>query len=885
MEQSEAQIQVENTGSIIENSSIQAEQVAGRDIYNYTPAAPSFSRVELDHYGSEEYLAAKVSKAALDQLKKQHVLLIHGGKSFDKGGFIRHLAFKVQSETKFETQELEINEENESLYHQVGKNPSKSIYLLDRLHPQHVDYDLQRLQAQAALKSVYVIISTDLSLGVWQLSSSEKENYTFRIPNHNLYDKAALTDYLRSALLERLSNQDDRILAEVRENDSVFGQPTETIATKLGSPENLNLFVLRLKSQTGPSDETVLNIINSLLSSDEGIVRKWFLSLSGKQKLIALGAALLEGAYDDQFFSIIGQVIEQMWKHSDGSLQALDYCDLEFLSDFFRFENLGDGRQVLQSKFPNQKIEIINASWHLYRRHLLSIVPIFFETAINSLNTNSTDWENFGTRQKRANLRMVIGQTISEIGLVSTFSIENTLIAFAAHPDDRVKRIASKSLARWREFEEDERLFDLLQNWLEDERPQKIISEYLVKRAGWHRGRIYQEKALSYLRASAIHALSYSANYDSPNQLHDRIINMLLSLVNENRSELISKALKDAIPKLVHHHILQLKDVLLEKFMKYDDMVEPVALGLLRAYNDYPKDLKVTLDRWFEECQGNGSQLNRRKKFTHRDKVLVTILEFYSRINYDYSNEVISLSEVYEKLLLLGKQEQRRVVRDAIFKTTIRLIRWDWKTWEDKLPLIWQNHDFQDAEHLIDGLVLIFLEERKNLKGSPHYFHWKKEAYPIWLNMYDRPKTALEIKLGHWIRSDHESLKKLAILTFLNIAKTFELDELEGIIKTKEELWEKQHTTNYTVPVRQQTVDRQAMDYSLSLFTQIKIFFLLLFQPRTNKATLKTTLITLYKYKRMNKEYKKHLVLVMNKWSTTESSLLQKLSRWLRRLT
>ncbi|GAB5526509.1 MAG: hypothetical protein Roseis2KO_43810 [Roseivirga sp.] len=884
MEQNETQIQVENAGAIIENSSIQGEQVAGRDIYNYSPGGPSFINVQLDFFGSKQYLAPKISSDSLNQLMSQRILLIYGGQSFDKGGFIRHLAFKAQSETEFETQELEINEENESLYHQISKNPSKSIYLLDRLHPQHVDYDLQRLQALAVLKSVYVIISTDLSLDVWQLNSSEKENYTFQIPKQNLYHKADLTDYLRAALLERLSDRDLEILVEIREKDSVLGKSIGTIATKLGSPENLSLFVLRLKNQTKPSEETVLNIIDSLLSSDEGIVRKWFLSLSNKQKLIALGAALLEGAYDDQFFSIIGQVIDQMWKHSDGSLQALDYCDLDFLSDFFRFENLGDGRQVLQAKFPNQKIEIINSSWHLYRRHLLSIVPIFFETAINSLNTNSADWENFGTRQKRANLRMVIGQTISEIGLVSTFSIENTLIAFAAHPDDRVKRIASKSLARWREFEEDERLFDLLQSWLEDERPQKIISEYLTKRENWQKDMAYQERALSYLRASAIHALSYSANYDSPNQLHKRIIEILLSLVTESRNPLIIQALKTAVPKLVHHHILQLKDVLLEKFMKYDDMIEPVAHGLLRAYKNYPKDLKVTLDRWFEECQENGSQLNRRKKFTHRDKVLVTILEFYGNLDFEGPNQVINLDEVYQKLTLLSKSEERRNVRDAIFKTMAKLMPWNWKLWENELPLIWEHHDFRDAKHLVDGLVLVFLHARKSLKGSTYYFHWKEEPYPIWLDMYDRPKTALEIKMGHWIRSDHESLKKLAILTFLDIAKTFELDELEGIIETKKELWQKQHTTNYTVPVRQQTTDQQTRDYGLSLFTQIKIFVLLLFQPKANKSTLKTALVTLYKYKRFNREYKKHLVLVFRKWAATESSLLQKLARWLKRL-
>ena len=885
MEHSEVQIQVENAGTIIENSTIQAEQVAGRDIYNYAPAAPSFAQVQLDYFGSEDYLAPTISEQAFHQLKKQHILLIYGGKSFDKGGFIRHLAFKLQKETQYQPQELEINEENESLYHQINKNVSKCIYLLDRLHPQHVDYDLPRLQALAASKSTYVIISTDISLNVWQLNPSDTELYTYHIPDDELYEKATLMLYLEKKLLNETGRWGHQDLEKVRGKKVFLDTPLESIVSSLNNPEKLNLFMLRLKNEANPTPQTVQNIVNSLSSTDEGIVRKWFMSLSSRQKLIALGAALLEGADDDQFFSIIGRVIEKMWKHSDESLQALDYCDLDFLSDFFRFENLGAGRQVLQSKFANQKIEIIKGSWHLYSRHLLSVIPIFSDSAIQSLDTKSADWANFGTRQKRANFRMVIGQTISEIGLVSTFSVENTLIAFAAHYDDRIKRIASKSLARWREFEEDEKLFALIKSWLTDERPQKIISEYLAKREGWQDKPASQEMALRYLRATAIHALSYSANYDSPNQLHQGIIGILQDLVSERNESVVVRALQAALPKLVHHHVLQLKDVLLEQFMKYDHMVEPVAEGLLKAYKDYPNDLKVTLDRWFEDCLENNSKQNRRKKLTHRDKVLVTILEVYGQIAFDEPKTVITLEEVYQKLYMLVKTEQRRFVRDAIFLTMARLMPWDRALWETKVPIIWYSGDFQDADPLIECLFSVFVEERKYLKGSPYSFHWKGEDFPIWLDLYNRPKTSLEIKMGNWVRSNHDALKKLAVLCFLKIAKSFELDEIDGLKAVRTTLWDRQNGIQPSIPVTAPVSKTENLTFALSWYTRLRIFFLLLFRPKADKGTLKLLLVTLYEYRYRTRKHRSHIRIMLKKWAFTESSLLQKLSRWLRRLT
>jgi hypothetical protein len=318
--------------------------------------------------------------------------------------------------------------------------------------------------------------------------------------------------------------------------------------------------------------------------------------------------------------------------------------------------------------------------------------------------------------------------------------------------------------------------------------------------------------------------------------------------------------------------------------MKYDDMVEPVATGLLRAYKDYPKDLRTTLNRWFEECRENNSKLNRRKKLTHRDKVLVTMLELYGKLNFEGPNQVISLEEVYQKLTILSKAEQRSNVRDAIFKTMGKLMRWNWALWESQVPIIWSNHNFKDAVPLVDSLVSVFLDARKNLTGATYYFQWREEAYPIWIDMYERPKTIIEMKLGNWMSSDNESHKKLGLLSFLKIAKTFEMDEREYISVLKLELWNKQHMMNPPAPVTQQTAQPKALTFELSFFTQIKIFFLLFFRSKSDKGTLKTLLITLYQYRHLNRNYRKHLRVVLQKWAMTESSSLQKLSRWLRRL-
>lgn len=877
-----SEVKIENSGAQINDANISAEQFAGRDIvYNYSPEDPAFAAVDLSFYGSDKYLSPTISEEALAHVSKHRILLITGGNSFDKGSFIRHLGFRLQEEHKLGTRELEMNEDNTSLYQVIRKGPSETVYLLDRLHPQHVDYDLHRLQQVAEAGSAYILMTTDLSISVWQFNDLAHKAFCLNIPQDSLYEKEQLSDYIKEQLKLKKS-----VHIKSEDNPLFSKESLESMAIRLGSPENINLFVNQIPDQQEITAKELELLIQATIDSSQSIVSKWYMTLSGKEKLIALGAALLDGAYDDQFFSMINAITDKMWKYSHESLQALDYRDLDFLSDYFRFENLGGGRYVLQSKYLAQRVDIIKNAWQIYRRHLLCILPIFVSTAKNSLNTGSTDWENFGTRQKRANLRLLMGQTISEIGMVSIFSVENVLIELAANSDDRITRIAAKSLAQWREYEQDEKLFGLLQSWLNDDRPRKIITEYLSRRVGMMQNEAYHKRALSYLRASTVLTLSYAANYDSPNKLNEQIISLLLSVMKERNEAVVNKAIQTAIPRLVHHHVLQLKDVLLEEFMKYDDMVAPIAEGLKKAYSDYPEDLKSTLDRWFEQCMDQASKKNRRGKLTHRDKVLVTVLEFYSKLEFsEDSPESISLDEVYKKLVQLSDSEGRSHVRNQIFKTLGCLLAHDWKKAEAYIPLALKYLDLRDAAPLIDSLFNIFLEERQELKGNEYFFTREGIDYPIWLDLYNRPRTPLETRLTTWVDSTETVLQQLATLSFLKIAEKFELEERDHILEIIElqrqrPAWQAPSANAATSASRAPEPE----DYSISLFARIRIFFLLFFESKESKATLKSILLILYRYRTYKREYKGQLNLMLRKWTQLESGNLKKLSRWLRKL-
>ena len=884
----EEKINISNAGTVAKKINIEAKQVAGRDLFHFETkeitmsSRMGFAEVDNSAYSDDYYTPPNFTSDVIKKIFTHRILILSGGQGFDKGSFVRHLSHKL----KLNEPELTINEQQNSaddlnLHKHFLQEKGSTIYVLDQLHPKHLDYDLNKFVRVAEQKKLYLLITTDLSADTWGLSESNLNQYFFIIPTTDVYAPDALAMCLNKGLIAKKNLLKKHLTFEDNNEfdlQGVYDIPLLELAVKLKTPENINLFVtLLLKEAENNPTTCVDNVINEVINSSQPLVAKWFRTLDNKQKLLALGVSLLDGAYDDQYFSLMKKVIGKFWKHSDPSLLALDYVDLEFLFDYFRFESIDGGRQIVRNRFPNQRIDLIKIAWTSHRRHILAVLPVLVAGVNESVNDKTSDWELYGTRQRQMNIRSFISRTIADLGLVSIPAIENSLIELAAQNNETLQRVAAKALAGWREFDEDERLFSVLNSWLSDGRIQFLITEFLSKRDNDNEIQI-GPNASAYLKATVVLTLSYAANYDSPNHLHQSIVHLITELAKANDS-LVRSRLRGALPKIIQHHAVQLKNLLANELVRFDDLEESIGLGLAWAYKNYPQDIKSILYDWLNNCVETASDLNNRKKFTFRDKVLIMVFKTLQKIEFRSTEDAVTIDAAFQWLIKFNKQEKRVSVRKNLLDTVGQIMSLDWGKAEKYLPEFFTPNNLSEANIIVMRFVKIYIEQRELLGGAKYQFRWNDRIVPIWLSPNERPLTKIEVIMLKWMDSGDITLKQMATLSFLEFAKVFEEDELEYIEGLKFKLQEERINSNHIF--REQIVSQKPVEPAISIWIRIYIFLLLLFEPRQSKITLKAIFKLLYRNPSFSRT---HLNIVYGKWLRSKDRTTQKLANWMKRL-
>lgn len=895
-------------GTVAEHINVEAQQVAGRDIYNYQTTENSeiqsnerltFSTIDATYYPHESFLKPKFTHELCGKLSKSRVIILSGGPGFDKGTFIRNLAVLVQvtQYEKHRIKEMQSNTENQSILKAIRQNDDHLIYALEQMHPKHFDYEIEKLTDLAEDKDLYFIISTDISINSWELQLSQTNRYSFIIPPVDLYEQETLFNFFKDRFSQKKEVLSKVISLDFNDvlDDAIMGYPIADMVQKFQTPENIVFFISLLVNQQDPIDTIKFKeLIEETVDFSQPLITRWFRTLDNRQKLIALSISLLEGMYDDQYFSITSHIVDKFWKYSDSSLQALDYVDLEFLSDYFKMEPESNGyQQRLKNRFPNQRTDIIKAAWQTHRRHILSVMPTLVNIVNDSVHDKASDWEKYGTLKRQMNIRTAISKSMADIGLVSIHAVENSLIELAGQNNETLQRVAAKALARWREYEQDEQLFQVLNDWLSDNRIQKILNEFLAKRT-IDSGTSITARSGYYLKDTAVMALSYAAAYDSPNQLNMEIIN-ILKMVLDDRDERLRKVVSKALPTIIHHHILQLKEVLIEDLIRYDDLAEIIADGLVKGYGDYPEDLKNTMFQWLEDCYDEISLKNRRNKLTYRDKVLVTILNTFQNIDYaDDIDHPITVSEVYVWITKFNAVEGRTEVREALFQTLGVIIYMDWSKTQEYLPKFFSEKNKGEISYIAEKMLDIYINQRIELQGAKYTMQYKEKQVPIWLSMNQRPQTDIEKVLLQWAIAKDPLLRELSFTSLLIIAKDFEEQEYETIYDLNRRLaeeaaykraYQSQNTVKTTtfqkVPAKPKIVI-STVENNFSLWMRLIIWLMMWGEPKGHKEVLKTMLkMVLAKRDSYKLNYFNN---VFQKWRKSESDLTVKLSKWIPRL-
>lgn len=724
-------------------------------------------------------------------LKNRLIILSGGGIGFDKSACIRSLGRDVVREKKVkQLLELKTAVGTKNLLKELTKVENSSLIILDDLHPKLIQYDLAQLIKVINQKGHYVLIQTDIAFDHWEIPLSVKQTYWYDIPEGSLYKQEEILKYCVQQI-----DRNKKILlfekdpAEVSPETPLFlGMRVADWSRRFDSPEKVDFFIrLWGQEQVELSLSKVEEFFAHIEDSESSIISKWFKSLSTKEQLIVLGASMLEGCYESQFFSLMSDVISDSWKYREQSLMSLDYDDLEFLLSYFKWEEVDGEDRILKGKFHGQRTEIIKAAWSTHRRHVLKSFPLFVKAVSNSLNTKVEDWEKFGSRHRRMVLRRVVGDTISDIGLISIRTVESTMLIFAGKNDDRLQRVAAKSLSRWREFEKEEMLFELIENWLFNEDIKKTVIQYVSQQqsnSGPVSGRVED-----YVYATIILTLGYASEYDAPNNLDNRIVELFSNLA-EIESEFLANRIEDALTKMVHHHVLQLKEILIEKFVHRSFHRKAIAKGLALSIIDYPEEVFKTVNDWVLFCEKEPSKRNQRDALTNRDKLLTMILDLFQTV--DYQPELSSnftLKYVFEVLERFIRIEGRKEVINKIKETGVKLLSIDWEESSKHVDNVFSE---QDKNLLLASILESYRSDRAKIQEGDLFVKVKEDQtiYRSFINKKKLPLTNTEQVMYSWTLSDSKLKRSIGVMMFITMAAEFEKHEepiLDKVSATKKE--------------------------------------------------------------------------------------------------
>ncbi|HEV7424364.1 MAG TPA: hypothetical protein VGO21_04205, partial [Candidatus Paceibacterota bacterium] len=394
--------QVSNAGAVGQSINLAGKYVAGRDIKitetKISRSKPEFSEINLEPYNRKNYLSPKFTSQLLTRIKEKKLIIVGGSYGFDKGAFVRHMASLLVDElTRVSAKEWFYSSDYYSVFSLMQEEKSKSIFVLNQIAPQNVNYNIAKLISIADDRSHFILISTDSPVEAWKLPENIQREYWFEIPSSDLYEDSALTDLLCA----RLNKDREKIKFEfpginfTGDSEIAFSLPVKDIAHKLQVPHKIELFhKLILQEREILTKEIIDQKLLSITKVTGGeILNQWFHSLNNNEKIIALGVLLFDGLYDDQFFSAIRYVVNDYWHLRDDKLRVLDYCDLESVLNFYKLEMIDENKRILKSKFPNQRIELLKTVWYSHRRHLILVLPTLVNMIRNSVNSSHSDWE------------------------------------------------------------------------------------------------------------------------------------------------------------------------------------------------------------------------------------------------------------------------------------------------------------------------------------------------------------------------------------------------------------------------------------------------------------------------------------------------------------
>lgn len=672
------------------------------------------------------------------------------------------------------------------------------IILLPDLKPDYIGFDIDRIKQAIPNSHCYVIADTDKPLADWTMAQQQQQNCWWDTANVS-YEPNSLGEAAVQRLAKAEINLDSTVESYLRQQIiqlNTVARVKDFIQWLWNEEQLLNQDAAHRKE---PLTQNAVNKALSQAQQDRSAtLERWFRQLTPRRQLVVIGVTLFNNLFSNQFFVGLERVVEQTWQKRESSLRSLDYSDIlllgnycEFISGSYRdsssvFTHIDTEKQATEFEFSQLKLRrpdearvLFLVAWKTHQRHIISALKEMaqmVEDSVGRVYQTSSEWELFGDEFQSQQLRDVIGQTLSEIGLISlsaTNAVQNILLSLAANDSIEVRDVAAKAIASWYP-DNSKQFYETLQRLYSVAVGKHLNSSNLADSIG----------------ATVAMTVSYAALSDSPNNLSKELRNWLNEL-SESKSFAVRAHLGyHTLAFVLPRHLYQLKYFIKGLAEKYgglsedEGLGEAIALSLNLAYKDSPEEVEKLVQSWLDECKQHipqGFKVQEQK----RDRLTQTVALTCGAIECNGNAGPLSPEIALDKLDTLLERKQHSKVRDAIVKAVCNRANKDFSSIEfqmnenlvTKFSKIVANFTKKERGQLVGVLTKIYLQQRKSLQGSQDFYQVGQHQYPIWIER-ERPLTALEETLFSWLGNQKlPVVEQLATLAFFNFAKEFEIGE------------------------------------------------------------------------------------------------------------
>jgi hypothetical protein len=770
-----------NTGDLSEIN------IADEIINNYPiqRETEEFFEPNLDLFAASDYIRPKITEQLIEIICQNKLMVLGGRLDIDKSAFMRYLALRLSEEqcqksspNSYENR-LHILEwdgsssDLQKVEAKLLKVSQSTIFILPKVSPQDVRYDLSSIRNAAYAKNHFVIISTDYPLSSWKLSDADQV-YWQELPPE-LYRIEDLETALGRAI--------DDILSGFSEPSRLFlsNLKTRKIAEQLGTPDNISIFAKLLGNEKEPLQQPRIDELVKDTSNKGSTLKRWFHTLEPREQLLALGLSFFEDIFDDQFFAAMEHIVERAWHRRESSLDGLDYSDLDKLRSFFDFIQTEDEDIKIVSRIPGQRRILFEIAWYSHRRQILKALPIIAQIAANSVASRSNDPELYGTLERRDQLRKAISEALSDLGLISQRSVIRILLRLAADDDLGVQIVAARAIARWHEDEKNGELVKTLKKWQVSAKVSEAVSEISV----------------DHIQALISLVVSYLAMYDPHNRLDPDLCELLDNLA-KNQSRLARRNFSThTLPILVTRHFKQLVDNgKLEDMTQDVNLIPEIAKCIALAYKYNAEDVKYTLNEWYRRSKSLEKPRMKSNEPHQREKLLATVVLAYGNIKYDdlvyiYNNEnktgLITEEEAFNRMLEILSNEDHPFVHEKTVIAISHMLIYNFNKFEPFLQSNMIKIPDKDSVELIKILKDIYLKQRREQKIIKYYILVDGRKYHISIDS-ERELTDVEKAMHRWLKSpEYPASQQIAVRALIAFANALDLIEAEHIRKIQEQ--------------------------------------------------------------------------------------------------